>query len=573
MHAANLTTKPSKKLDKEIKDGRLEDALVAAIDAHSLAEDKDAFLQKQEVRLIVERAENKAQNAVDNQNWVEALSLYRLLDLLHEDQRLYTDRSVATAKHLRVMQVYVPEQLQELYQQKAEQRAKEKGEEPPAPVEIDADTWQTKLKGVNSLMLKQSLRNAVRMHIDRNQEGNNGYSTLLIGGIDNLELLLNTKALSEEFASLKDEQQVNRFKAYLDETRQDLKNKKSLTFIDAFNLVDEILQKNDITVDLPREVIVYELTEGSMGTLDDFSAVIWPEDLERFSRSTEGKFSGVGIQISRKDGQLIVVSPLANTPAQKAGLKAGDIISKVNGVGTATWSLDRAVREITGEEGTPVTLTIERKGEPDPIDYKITRASIEIESIRGWDYKEDDTWDYWIDKADGIAYIRLSQFLPQSAQDLDKAIAQLQSEGEIQGLIIDLRFNPGGLLDTAVQVSDRFLNEGTIVSTIDTRNKRRVVGSAHKKNTYPDFPVAILVNQGSASASEILSGALQDYGRATIIGSRSFGKGSVQDVFQLIRNKAYLKLTTQYYMLPNGRIIHRKPEATDWAFTQISKLT
>ncbi|QDU33853.1 Carboxy-terminal processing protease CtpB precursor [Poriferisphaera corsica] len=553
------------KMAEAIDNQRLEDALVAAIDAHSLAINKSDFLKKPETLEVVSLAEQRGQNAVDNDNWVDALSMYRLLDLLFENQNIYTDQIKNAEAHVRVLQLYTPQQLQNLYQARAERRAKEKGEDAPEPIDIEIDSWKSKLKNVNSIMLRDSLRQAVSRHIDRNQPGSNGYTSLLRGGVKNLLTLLNTKALKSEFKGLNNQPQVDKFKTYLTQVQDRLNDPaKRMNFLDAFKLLDEITRMNDITVDLPNEIVVYELTEGAMGQLDDFTAVIWPEDIETFSRSTEGKFYGVGIQISRQDGQLIVVSPLANTPAQRAGLKAGDIIAKVNGTNTSTWSLDRAVREITGEEGTPVTLTIERKGQADPIDFTINRAEIEIESIRGWEHTETGGWDYWIDPDDSIAYIRLSQFLPQTAKDLDKALQNLQKQHQIKGLILDLRFNPGGLLTSAVEVSDRFLSEGTIVSTVNAAGEKSIVATAKRRTTYPKFPIAILVNQGSASASEIVSGALQDYGRATIIGSRSFGKGSVQDLYPLDRRSAYLKLTTQYYMLPAGRIIHRKPTMQSW---------
>ncbi|QQE11879.1 S41 family peptidase [Planctomycetota bacterium] len=557
--------KAFEKMTEALDNERLEDTIVAAIDAHSLAENPNEFLNDPETRKVVEQAEARAKQSVEEEDWVDALSMYRLLDLLFENQNLYADQIKSAEGHVRILQLYIPQHLQDLYQARAERRAEEKGEEAPEPTEIEIDSWKTKLKNINTGMLRDSLRQAVRGHIDRNQPGSTGYKSLLEGGITNLLTLLDNKAVKEEFESLKDEMQVKKFRAYLVQIEDKL-NQPGMTmnFLDAFKQIDDIIRMNDITVDLPEEVVIYEVTEGAMGQLDDFTAVIWPEDIEHFSRSTEGKFYGVGIQISRQDGQLVVVSPLANTPAQRAGLKAGDVIAKVNGTNTSTWSLDRAVREITGPEGTPVTLSIERKGEADPIDYTINRAEIEIESIRGWEHTETGDWNYWVAPEDRIAYVRLSQFLPQTATDMDNAISKLQEEGKINGLILDLRFNPGGLLSSAVDVSDRFLNEGTIVSTVNAKGERSIVSEAKKRTTYADFPVVVLINQGSASASEIVSGALQDYGRATIIGTRSFGKGSVQDLYRLDRGRAYLKLTTQYYMLPAGRIIHRKPEMKQW---------
>jgi len=389
---------------------------------------------------------------------------------------------------------------------------------------------------------------------------------LVQGAVDAVIVMLKTKGLDESFEAFKDPAAVTQFQEYLQRLSASLQEPgRRVNIVEAATIIDRILKTNKQTINLPEEVITYELTEGLTDSLDDFSGVIWPEERESFSRSTQGNFSGIGVQISKRDGRLMVVSPLENTPAMKAGLKAGDIIAQVEGKTTDTWSLNRAVQEITGPRGTEVALGIERPGEQDLLDYTIVRDKIEIESIKGWSHIPEGGWDYWIDPDQRIGYIRLSQFIPQTADDLDAAISQMQEDGPINGLILDLRFNPGGLLSSAIDITDRFILEGPIVSTVDGDNNHSAASKAHRLGTYPAFDMVVLVNQGSASASEIVSGALQDYHRATVIGTRSFGKGSVQDLFPLTSNgAAYLKLTTQYYMLPNKRIIHRKPDATAW---------
>ncbi|WP_432800200.1 S41 family peptidase [Poriferisphaera sp. WC338] len=553
------------KMLSALDEDRLEDAMVAAIEAHSLSKDSTNYLQQQEVLDLVAQAEAKAKAAEESGNWVDVLSTYRLLDLLYENQDRYRDRVKLAAKHVRLLQIYVPEHLQNIYKERAIKRAEEKGEDAPPPMDIEIESWTKKLKNVNLSMLRDSLRKAARFHVERYQPGHNGYVSLVDGGVSNLLILLDNKTLAEEFPSLKNEDNVSKFKDYLVSLKAEVNRPgNTMNFLDAFKAIDKIINQNDLTVDLPHEVVIYEMTEGAMSQLDDFTAVIWPEDIEHFSRSTEGKFVGIGIQITRKDGQLTVVTPLPNTPAHRAGIKDGDVIVKVDGANTATWSLNRAVSEITGKEGTKVNLSIERPGETALIEKQITRKEIAIESIRGWQHTDAGDWDYWVDPDAGIGYVRLSQFLPQSADDLDAAVAQLQAQGKLNGLILDLRFNPGGLMHSAIQISDRFIDEGPIVSTVDANGNQKAPDVAHKANSYKKFPVVVLVNQGSASASEIVSGALQDYGRATIIGTRSFGKGSVQDVHPIARRSAYLKLTTQYYQLPNGRIVHRKPGAKDW---------
>lgn len=538
----------------------LEKALIASVKAHGLADDPDALLRDPRVESLVEKTLAKADEAKLSDNWLEALALYRALDLLFETSNVYQDEVDQAARHIRVLQLYAPKQLQALYDERTKRRA-----DPQDPqqenIELEVEDWQSRLKGVRLEMLRQTIRHATRKHVAQQ-----GLTPLMQGAVDALIVMLDTNGLEESFPAFTDENSVKQFRDYLARLSASLKEPgKTVNIIEASTLIDRVVKTNEQTLNLPEEVIVFEMTEGLTGSLDDFSSVIWPEERESFSRSTQGNFSGIGVQISKRDGRLIVVSPLENTPAMRAGLKAGDIIAQVEGKSTDTWSLNRAVQEITGPRGTQVSIGIERPGEPELLDYAITRDQIEIESIRGWTHKPQGGWDYWIDPDNRIGYIRLSQFIPQTADDLDAAIAQMQADGPINGLILDLRFNPGGLLSSAIDICDRFILEGPIVSTVDGDGNVSPPTKAHRLNTYPNFDMAVLINQGSASASEIVSGALQDYHRATIIGTRSFGKGSVQDLFPLTGNgAAYLKLTTQYYMLPNKRIIHRKPDATTW---------
>ncbi|MEM1028459.1 MAG: S41 family peptidase, partial [Planctomycetota bacterium] len=314
--------------------------------------------------------------------------------------------------------------------------------------------------------------------------------------------------------------------------------------------------------------IAYEMTEGALGKLDDFSSMYWPEDIDFLARSTQGAFTGIGVQIARRNEQLTVVSPLNGTPAQRAGLKADDVIATVNGKDTSSWSLNKAVREITGPRGTEVELGIQRVGEPELVMYTLKRDRIEIESVKGWAHTDDGGWNYWIDESAGIGYIRLTQFIPQSVNKIDLAVAELQETGQFNSLILDLRHNPGGLLTSAIQIVNRFLDSGPILFTVDGDGVQQNSWPALKRGTYPDFQVVVLINRGSASASEIVSGALQDRDRAFVIGDRSYGKGSVQDVYWFppppARPNYGLKVTTQYYQLPNGRIIHRKPDSEVW---------
>jgi len=548
---------------EEIENDKLEDAMVKVIEAHDLADDPSAFLEDELVVSLVAQMNERAAAAVADDNWVEALGLYRLLDLLYEDTRLYREVFEDAASHVRILQLYNPLLLRDMYKERAERLRDEDDPilDEDEVDEEDIEDWNIKLAGVNRGHMFQTFSQATSRHIDRR-----GYTELLIGAIQGLQTVLRTEGLEDIFPGMGDEQKVADLLDDLDTHLADLQRPgRRVTRGSATDLLEKIIDENRATVNLPEAVVVYELTNGGTGELDEFSSVIWPEDLRQFSRSISGDFVGVGVQIQRLDGKLVVVTPLEGTPGMEAGIKANDIITRVNGRSTSTWSIDKAVREITGPEGTRVQLTIVREGVEEPLQFTITRTKIELESIKGWAHREEGGWDYWVDREAGIGYIRMSQFLRQTADDMDKAVEQMREEGELNGLVIDLRFNPGGLLSTAIEVVDRFIDGGRIVSTVDGNGQMTNSQNAHRRNTYPgDLPVVLLINRGSASASEIVSGALQDYDRAFIIGENSYGKGSVQDIFPLGRQDAYFKCTTQHYVLPLGRIIHRMPDAEVW---------
>ncbi|MEO0513855.1 MAG: S41 family peptidase [Planctomycetota bacterium] len=548
-------------VSEEIAAGDLEEALVAAIEAHSIADEPLLVLRDPAVMDLVKKTQIAANQAELDEDWVEAAVLFGRLNLLYEEDARYRDDVKRVNSHLRVLALYAPDELRELQQARAKRVGREDELNRARP---DDETWQTRLSGIDADMLRESIRTAADRHIDHE-----GYNQLIVGAIEPLLTLLDTPALNATFAGLGDAAQRDAFRGDLIRMKAELLNPElQLTEFRATSRLDEILANNQRTVKLPEAVIAYEMTEGALGTLDDFSSMYWPEDIDFLSRSTQGAFTGIGVQIARRNEQLTVVSPLNGTPAQKAGLKADDIIATVNGKDTSSWSLNKAVREITGPRGTEVQLGIQRVGQAELIPYTIKRDRIEIESVKGWAHTPDGGWDYWIDQPSGIGYVRLTQFIPQSVDKIDEAVAQLQQTGKLNSLVLDLRHNPGGLLTSAIQIVNRFLDDGPILFTVDGDRTVRSAWNARKRGTYPDFEVVILINRGSASASEIVSGALQDRGRAFVIGDRSYGKGSVQDVYWFPapppRAKYGLKVTTQYYQLPNGRIIHRKPDSKVW---------
>ena len=258
---------------------------------------------------------------------------------------------------------------------------------------------------------------------------------------------------------------------------------------------------------------------------------------------TQGRFGGLGIEITVKNGVLTVVSPIEDTPAFKAGVKPGDMIFKIEDEFTKDMTLIDAVKKMRGPKGTKIKISIKREGVPELIDFTLMRDTIRVQSVRSRTLEE------------GYGYVRLAQFQERSDRDLQKALEKLAAEkGGIKGLVLDLRNNPGGLLTQAVRVSDLFLDSGLIVYTEGRIESQKQKYFAQKEGTWMDFPVVVLVNGGSASASEIVAGALQDHKRAVVLGTKTFGKGSVQTILPLDDNSA-LRLTTARYFTPNGRSI------------------
>lgn len=312
---------------------------------------------------------------------------------------------------------------------------------------------------------------------------------------------------------------------------------------------------------IDRRELMEAAIRGALSKLDPYSNYIGPEELDRFRNSIEAEFGGIGIQVSIDGGRLRVISPLVGTPAYRAGLMAGDHITKIEGESTDGITLDEAVRLMKGKVGTDVSISIRHLHNPKEIDVTLKRAIIQVETVLGDLRDENDRWKFRIAGENHIGYIRLNAFSRNTARDLRRAVQDLQKDG-FQGLVIDLRFNPGGLLSSAVEVCDMFISDGKIVST-KGRNVRERTWRAHKPGTFEGFPMAVLINKYSASASEIVSACLQDHNRAVVIGVRSWGKGSVQNVIDLEGGKSALKLTTAGYERPNGRNIHRFEGASE----------
>ncbi|HEX2056088.1 MAG TPA: S41 family peptidase [Nitrospiraceae bacterium] len=287
--------------------------------------------------------------------------------------------------------------------------------------------------------------------------------------------------------------------------------------------------------------LVQGAIRGMLSTLDPHSAYMTADMYKEMQVETKGEFGGVGIQIGVKENRLAVIAPIEGTPAYRAGIKAGDFITKVNDEPTKDLTLMDAVQKMRGPKGTKVHLTIQRDGATDPMVFSLVRDTIKIESVKS----------RIIDNT--IGYVRLTQFQEATGRDLSRALKQFR-EQKVQGTVLDLRNNPGGLLTAAVDVSEQFVGNGKLIVYTKGREGKKDEWFSKTKETLEDYPMIILVNEGSASASEIVAGALQDWGRAVIVGTTTFGKGSVQTILPL-GDGSGLRLTTAKYYTPKGRSI------------------
>jgi carboxyl-terminal processing protease len=312
--------------------------------------------------------------------------------------------------------------------------------------------------------------------------------------------------------------------------------------LEAFSNILSIVRKNYVE-NVETKNLVSGAINGMLNSLDPHSAYLTPDLYKELQSDTQGRFGGLGIEITVKGGILTVVSPIEDTPAAKAGIKPGDQIFKIEEEFTKDMSLVDAVKKMRGAKGTKINLTIKREAVADLLEFTLVRDVIRVQSVRTRSLEP------------GYGYIRLAQFQERSDRDLQRTLEKMAAEKTgIKGVVLDLRNNPGGLLTQAVRVSDMFLDSGLIVYTEGRIESQKQKYFAHKDGTWTDFPVVVLVNGGSASASEIVAGALQDHKRAVVLGTKTFGKGSVQTILPLDDSSA-LRLTTARYFTPKGRSI------------------
>jgi carboxyl-terminal processing protease len=521
--------------------------------AKKVAPDSTAVAEETWYRNLIADAQRRGKEAIEKANWYDALTAYSALEELEPDNETWRDEGKIVRRHVRVLRLY-GSQKDELDD---EDGVLDESDEEVVE-ESDGPAWKEIVEGVDADMVRKAVSKLGQSYVQ-----NVDYRKLTRGALLSVKVLAQTPQVRETFPGLKDDAKREAFIASLNKEISDVEKPDHVRPLDLMRALNNVLDRSDETVQLPVNVLSVEFADGFLNELDKFSNMIWPSEITNFNKSTMGQFTGIGVQITKERGEpLKVVTPLLDTPAMKAGIKAGDLITAVDGTDTKTHTIDRLIKMIMGPPNTTVNLTIKRRGVPETFTVPVVRQAVNIRTVKGWQRRDDGEWDYrLLDKPD-VAYVRITQFTGTTHESIQEALRQMRDAG-IRSLILDLRANPGGLLRSATKVADEFLAQGDIVSTRG-RQVPRTYKRAHNDGLFLDGDLVVLVDQHSASAAEILSGALKDLKRAVIVGRRSYGKGSVQNVIPVRDDEALLKLTTAYYYLPSNRLLHRKPGAKDW---------
>jgi carboxyl-terminal processing protease len=564
-------------VQKLLANGKDDAALDDANAAQSLSDDKKAFHDLPWVKSLIADGVKRAAGYEATDQWYRAMRLYSDLAAVEPASKDWKEKFKAVSRRWRLLATYasdssvkavIADELRERDEVDAllnpTTQPTSKPSEPVARNENFKVDWHDSLKGIKLGMLVNAMHDAFTEYYR-----DVTYRGLMNGGLTGVDAVINTHGLEKTFPGLADAAKKAEFQKDLDSWKSQVaaataENEEDLISEMLSEDKDGLLAQNDRTVQLPREVVISEFAEAALATLDPFSNMIWPGDVPEFTKATQGEFSGIGVQIlPEQNGDLRVVRPLPDSPAERAGIRAADIISEINGKSAKHITSDEAVKNITGPSGTTVNLTV-RSPDGTTKTLNVRREKIKVESVEGYTRLGGSKWNYYIDPINKIAYLRITSFSGFTVKELHAAIDSMGDD--VNGIIIDLRANPGGLLQAAIGVCDEFLKEGTIVSTHPDRETRNGPTLAVAKDDHNEFtkPLVVLINQYSASASEIVSGALKDDHRAILVGERSFGKGSVQQIFSLEGGDAILKLTTAHYYLPSGRCIHREENSTEW---------
>ncbi|MHC4561499.1 MAG: S41 family peptidase [Planctomycetota bacterium] len=546
-------------------------ALVQGAMAKKVASPADHVGEQAWYVQLLKDIERRGQDMIGQAEWPAALVAYRGLETIEPDNEDFKRTSKLVRKHVRMLGLYGDLDAKDATVDAADDSGDDDDEgevgddadagETPAPRE----TWRQMVRGVS----EQTVRSIIT-RVDSYYVTDVDYAKLIRGALTSVQVLAETPQVAGTFEGLADETQRRAFLDVIEQAVNALPAPRSeadkLDRLDLVVALKTVLESSEQTVKLPVGVLAVEFVEGFLGELDEFSSPIWPDQISQFNKLTRGHFVGVGIQVQKEPGEpLKVVTPMAGTPAFRAGIRMGDQIMAVDGKPTRDLPIDDIIEMIMGEKGTTVVLQVRRRGTVKLIDVPIVRDTIKILTIKGWRHTPDGEWDFMLDPDHRIGYIRVARFTEETAADLAEALKTVRRQGA-ESLILDLRLNPGGLLRAATRTVDEFVGGGQIVMTRG-RKSQRTEARATWRGQYVKGPVLILIDEYTASASEIVSGALQDMGRARVLGQRSFGKGSVQQVL-LVGSpsaQALLKLTAAYYYVgPSEKLVHRQNGAKEW---------